>query len=142
MTPRATPASGAPRQVNSDSFEGECNKCGAVFISPTADEVLELVANCTCQRRHSTRYVVELVCAMCGRPVGTLIAQRAAARIMVPRETRCSQCGGRPVVDSVLEVAVYPDMPRVQVRRGRPPRWLAEQRRSKTDVGTYLEATS
>jgi len=122
-----------PRRLISDKFERVCNKCGAVFISPTADEVLEFVANCTCQQRHFTQYLVELVCVMCGRPVGTLVAQRPAARIMVPQEMRCGQCGGRPVVDDVLEVSVYPDLPRVQGRRGRPPRWLVEQRRSGND---------
>ena len=49
------------------------------------------------------------------------------------QEMRCGQCGGRPVVDDVLEVSVYPDLPRVQARRGRPPRWLVEQRRLGND---------
>ena len=134
MTSHAKSASVEPRQrLISNKSEGVCNNCGAVLVGPTADEVVELVANCTCQRRHSTQYLVELVCVMCGRPVGTFVAKRATARIMVPQEMRCGQCGGRPVVDDVLQVPVYPDLPRVQARRGRPPRWLVEQRRLGND---------
>jgi len=70
---------------------------------------------------------------LCSRRLGDATAASPAAPIYVHAQLRCPHCGGQPWPSgnvSRRDVTKYPafvdsDVP----RRGRPPKWLAEQRR-------------
>jgi hypothetical protein len=94
-------------------------------------------------------FVAEITCLLCGRETGTAIAEcwpptgpilfqpPDAQKVTVVRawwRFRCAVCGGNTAVDEIstrmvrLEPAI--DWREVRPRRGRPPKWLLEQRRS------------
>jgi hypothetical protein len=91
--------------------------------------------------------MAELQCLLCGNPAGSIEADRKplpAYGIWHPatrgkpsavadwRQLRCNRCGGALFAESV-EVVARPDesedLRREAPRRGRPPKWLVEQRR-------------
>jgi hypothetical protein len=96
-------------------------------------------------------YVVDLVCLQCGRLVGELDAprwpwyghtlfrhSRDAPPVQVAnwRQLRCRACGGKPCPEEFEIKRKYPALSRedlVEPRRGRPPKWLVEQRRKQLD---------
>ncbi|HEY1296616.1 MAG TPA: hypothetical protein VGJ60_26355 [Chloroflexota bacterium] len=119
MTSHAKAASIEPRRLASGNYTDTCEDCGATIVAATADEVLGV--SCACHQQHTTQYLVELGCLMCGREVSTVTVSRVDARILIPGGLRCDQCGGQPVVSDVCAVSVYPNLPRMHVRRGRPP---------------------
>ncbi|MBV9322857.1 MAG: hypothetical protein JO352_03595 [Chloroflexi bacterium] len=127
MTGHAKAASIEPRRVTSGNYTDTCEDCGATIVAATADEVLG--ASCACHQQRTTQHLVELACLMCGRAVGTLTVARVDARILIPRGLRCDPCGGQLVVSDVFAVSVYPNLPRMHVKRGRPP-------------GTHQESTN
>src|SRR5438876_565435 len=74
------------------------------------------------------RYLVELVCMLCSREVGTTVVDQPQAPVSVPRQLRCQYCGGQPLAGETDRKVVYSRVLLEQPRRGRPPRWLVEQR--------------
>jgi hypothetical protein len=94
-------------------------------------------------------FVAEITCLLCGREAGNAVADRwpptgpilfrppDAQAAMIVRawwRLRCTVCGGNTAADKIstrmvrLEPAI--DWREVRPRRGRPPNWLLEQRRS------------
>jgi hypothetical protein len=90
---------------------------------------------------------VELACLLCGRALGALQIRRwpsrgpATFRPIGPSPAcqladwcrlRCLVCGGNIFPDEVEAVRVYPPVQweDERPRRGRPPKWLSEQRRA------------
>ena len=89
----------------------------------------------------------DLRCLLCTRALGVLEAQRwptsdpvlirpygSASAVQAAEwwNLRCPTCGGNAYPDEVEEVPVQPIFSRedVKARRGRPPRWLVEQRQA------------
>jgi hypothetical protein len=104
--------------------------------------------------RRVPRITVEFSCLMCAREFGSLVCetlpshgpviieQPGGFRVQVPtdqlRMLRCATCGG-----SVLPTDIIREEVRVERRiewsedrpkRGRPPKWLAEQRRREKEA--------
>jgi hypothetical protein len=90
--------------------------------------------------------IAELRCLQCGRSPGEVLTQRVEisgpvafrrhgcgvlVRVDDWRRLRCDTCGGNTYVDEVETNRIYPreTWDDEQPRRGRPPRWLVEQRR-------------
>ena len=90
---------------------------------------------------------VELACLLCGRALGTLqirqwpsrgpgtlrpIGPTPACQLADWCRLRCLVCGGNIYPDEVEAVRVYPPVQweNERPRRGRPPKWLSEQRRA------------
>jgi hypothetical protein len=93
-------------------------------------------------------YVVDLCCLPCGRTIGSFETRRwpwfgpvvlnppggqPAISIATWSQLRCQTCNGNVYVDEVRPTKLYPslalddlDLP----RRGRPPKWLVEQRQA------------
>ena len=103
------------------------------------------------QPKITTRSVVMLVelrCYLCANTVGVLetdhwptfgpallrtTTETSAARIGDWRRLRCARCGGNVFPDEINTANVYPSVSwdeSEQPRRGRPPKWLVEQRRA------------
>lgn len=98
-----------------------------------------------------TAYLAELQCLMCGNTAGAIESDRkplppygiwhpAAGgprqRVADWRQLRCPRCGGALFAES-LEAVVRHDaeeLRREAPRRGRPPKWLVEERRRKRDA--------
>lgn len=99
-----------------------------------------------------TVYLAELQCFLCGSLAGQLESDRkplppygvwhpadgtAAQRIGDWRSLRCNRCGGALFAESV-EAAVKHDtdeeLRRQAPRRGRPPKWLVEERRRQREA--------
>jgi hypothetical protein len=98
-----------------------------------------------------TFVLVDLKCYMCGATAGSIERERGstAARVAFERSgdvgtidawqtsrLRCPRCGGSVYVDQI-EIVDRRDEP-VEwedegPRRGRPPKWLVEQRRRKRE---------
>ena len=80
----------------------------------------------------------ELKCYMCGASAGSMEHEQgdAAGHLAVQRATRlrCTRCGGSLYIDEIemvdrrIEPVEWEDE---GPRRGRPPKWLVEQRRRK-----------
>ena len=105
-----------------------CSDCGTTIVGATLDEVLG--ARCACPPTRY-EYLVELQCSLCARPVTTIRVPTPRTRVVLLRPIRCPVCGGAIVQGDVVRVAVvqpinFRDRP---PRRGRPPKWLVEQRR-------------
>ena len=100
-----------------------------------------------------TVYLAELQCFLCGSLAGSIETDRkplppygiwrpadgsAAVRVADWRSLRCHRCGGALFTESV-EATVRPDdrdeLRREAPRRGRPPKWLVEERRRQRDAG-------
>jgi hypothetical protein len=98
-----------------------------------------------------TAYLAELQCFLCGSQAGAIEIDRTpppsygvwhpvgggpAQRVADWRQLRCTRCGGALFAESV-EAVVYQDeseeLRREAPRRGRPPKWLVEERRRKSD---------
>jgi DNA-directed RNA polymerase subunit RPC12/RpoP len=120
-------ATSEPQLLDSGNYQDVCSDCGTTTVGATPEDVLG--AACACQARRTYRYLVELVCTLCSRQVGTAVVDQPQAPIRVPRQLRCSHCGGQPVAGEAVRQVVYPSVPREPARRGRPPRWLLDQRR-------------
>src|SRR6266568_1303869 len=97
-----------------------CPDCGA-----TAGEG----GACACQSRRVLRFIQQLDCGHCARTIGVVILAQLRAPVLVPRGLRCRWCGGQPQPGETISQNVYPTLPRIASRVGRPPRWLEEQRR-------------
>lgn len=99
----------------------------APLSGATIDDVLGAV--CACHARRTYRCLTDLVCTLCSRAVGTVGFDRPMASIWVAPQLRCSHCGGQFMAGETVRKVVYTSVPLEQPRRGRPPRWLVEQRR-------------
>lgn len=98
-----------------------------------------------------TTYVAELQCFLCGTPAGAFESDRkplpahgvwrpssgAARRVADWRQLRCARCGGALYAESI-EAVVHADeaedLQREVPRRGRPPKWLIEERRRQREA--------
>jgi hypothetical protein len=96
--------------------------------------------------RVATYFVVELGCILCSRHVGTfrsatwpaplaaLIVRPGLAPMPVDdwRQVRCEHCGGSVLPSEIerrtVRIESRIDWEEDKPRRGRPPKWLAEQR--------------
>jgi hypothetical protein len=99
-----------------------------------------------------TAYVAEMQCFLCGTLAGTMEADRKplppygiwrpanggqAQRVADWRQLRCGRCGGALLAESVEAVLRHDqneELRREVPRRGRPPKWLVEQRRKDRDA--------
>ena len=123
MTTRASDTSIDPVALGAGKYQELCPDCGSTTVGAT------LGAVCSCQGRPSYRYLTQLACMLCSREVATVVTRQPNAPILVPRHLRCRECGGQPLAGETFRQVVYPSVPFEQPRRGRPPRWLVEQRR-------------
>jgi hypothetical protein len=94
-----------------------------------------------------TAYLAELQCFLCGSPAGSIESDRKplpphglwhpagggqAERIADWRQIRCGRCGGALLAESIEAVVRHEETEELRreiPRRGRPPKWLVEQRR-------------
>ena len=94
-----------------------------------------------------TAYVAEMQCFLCGTPAGLFETNRKplppfgiwhpagggpAQRVADWRKLRCGRCGGALFTESVEAIArpsETDELHREVPRRGRPPKWLVEERR-------------
>ncbi len=97
-------------------------------------------------------YLAELQCFLCGNLAGSVEVDRkplppfgiwhpadgsAACRIADWRSLRCSRCGGALYTENVEATIRRDDADVVQrdaPRRGRPPKWLVEERRKAREA--------
>jgi hypothetical protein len=98
-----------------------------------------------------TAYVAELQCFLCGTLAGSIECDRTplpAHGLWHPadggqpepvadwRQMRCTRCGGAIFAESIEAVFRHDDSEELQrqvPRRGRPPKWLVEERRRARD---------
>ena len=99
-----------------------------------------------------TAYLAELQCFLCGTFAGAFEGDRKplpafgiwhpahggpAERVADWRQLRCTRCGGALYaenVDTVLRQDDSEQLRREIPRRGRPPKWLVEQRRKDREA--------
>ena len=99
-----------------------------------------------------TAYLAELQCFLCGSLAGSIESDRKplppygifhpadgtrAQRIADWRSLRCNRCGGALYtenVEAVIRHAEADELRREAPRRGRPPKWLVEERRRARDA--------
>ncbi len=76
------------------------------------------------ERGLTYKYSHDTVCLLCGRPVGTVDSdtERPPAIALVPRNTRCQACGGRPIFNGEWTRTLTFLVPTGQTRLGRPPK--------------------
>ena len=132
MTDRDGDTSIDPQVLDSGRYQDVCPDCGTTIFGATPDDVLG--AACACQGRRTYRYLTELACMLCSRLVATVVTGQPKASILVPRQLRCRHCGGQTLACETVRQVVYPSVPLEQPRRGRPPRWLVEQRRQQRNA--------
>jgi len=114
-------------RLRSGNYRDTCPDCGQVTIAGSADELDGACCACPPTRYE---YRVELECSLCARPVTSIRVPTPSTQVVVLRPIRCQVCGGVAVQGEVVRVAirepiVFRDRP---ARRGRPPKWLVEQR--------------
>src|SRR5947209_2794554 len=98
-----------------------------------------------------TVYTAELQCFLCGSFAGTIecdrtplpphgvwraVGEARPQRVADWRQLRCGRCGGALFAESVEMVQrrdASEELRREVPRRGRPPRWLVEQRRRERE---------
>jgi hypothetical protein len=98
-----------------------------------------------------TAYLAELQCFLCGSMAGSIVSDRKPLppfgvwhpvgggrpqRVADWRQLRCNRCGGALFAESVEAVIRHEDaddLRREAPRRGRPPKWLVEERRRQRD---------
>jgi hypothetical protein len=98
-----------------------------------------------------TTYRAELQCFLCGSLAGTIESDRtplpahgvwhpaggdAPGAVADWRQMRCTRCAGALFAESVDAVVRHDEseaLHREVPRRGRPPKWLVEERRRKVD---------
>jgi hypothetical protein len=99
-----------------------------------------------------TVYLAELQCFLCGSQAGSIETDRkplppygifhpAAGgkplRVADWRSLRCNRCGGALYTENVEAVVRHEEADEVRreaPRRGRPPKWLVEERRRQRDA--------
>ena len=98
-----------------------------------------------------TAYLAELQCFLCGSTAGAIESDRKPLspygvwhpagggrphRVADWRQLRCSRCGGALFAESVEAVTRHDDADRTREapRRGRPPKWLVEERRRQREA--------
>ena len=103
------------------------------------------------QTPERTAFLAELQCFLCGSLAGSIESDRKplpANGVWHPaegggpvevadwRQMRCNRCGGALFAESVDAVVRHDEseeLRREVPRRGRPPKWLVEERRRKVD---------
>jgi DNA-directed RNA polymerase subunit RPC12/RpoP len=86
---------------------------------------------CACARLKPTvQYLARLACLSCSREVAAVELADERQPVRISPALRCQHCGGQPTLDSIEQHRLEPRLPRQLPRRGRPPRWLKELRRS------------
>lgn len=90
-----------------------------------------------------TFVLADLKCYMCGALAGSIERERGSTVPAMASRVRCPRCGGSVYVDQVeiVDRRIEPiewedDGP----RRGRPPKWLVDQRRRKRERQRELSA--
>ena len=88
-----------------------------------------------------TFVLAELKCYMCGGLAGSIEHEQGAVSSFMARQqasrVRCKRCGGSVYIDQIeivdrrFEPLEWEDE---GPRRGRPPKWLVEQRRRKKEL--------
>jgi hypothetical protein len=99
-----------------------------------------------------TVYLAELQCFLCGSQVGSIETDRKPLppygiyhpvngakpqRVADWRSLRCNRCGGALYTENVEAVIRHTEpeeLRREAPRRGRPPKWLVEERRRMRDA--------
>jgi hypothetical protein len=103
------------------------------------------------QGQDRTAYLAELQCFLCGTLAGSIETDRKPLppygiwhavggakpqRVADWRQLRCNRCGGALYAESIEAVVRHDDadeLRREVPRRGRPPKWLVEERRRQRD---------
>ena len=98
-----------------------------------------------------TTYLAELQCFLCGSLAGAIESDHtplptngvwhpaeggSPVEVADWRQMRCNRCGGALFAESVDAVVRHDEseeLHREVPRRGRPPKWLVEERRRKVD---------
>ena len=99
-----------------------------------------------------TAYLAELQCFLCGSLAGSIETDRKplppygvwhpagggrAQRVADWRQLRCGRCGGALFAESIEAILKHDtddELRREVPRRGRPPKWLVEQRRREREA--------
>jgi hypothetical protein len=99
-----------------------------------------------------TAYVAELQCFLCGSTAGSIESERkplppygvwqpagggARQRVADWHQLRCGRCGGALFAEAVEAIVRHDEseeLRREVPRRGRPPKWLVEQRQRMRDA--------
>ncbi len=99
-----------------------------------------------------TAYLAELQCFLCGSSAGSIETDRKplppygiwhpptgarAQRVADWRQLRCPRCGGALFAESIDAIVRHDEneeLRREVPRRGRPPKWLVEQRRREREA--------
>jgi hypothetical protein len=114
------------KQLVSGNFSDTCP------VAATLDELDAAKCACPPLPRH-VRCLVELNCGHCSRTIGAAILPDPGSPILVPHNLRCRWCGGQPQPGDIIRQIIYPTLPKMAPpHRGRPPRWLVEQRRRES----------
>src|SRR5438270_10134309 len=111
-----------PEQLPSGNYTDVCHDCGTRIVASTPEDVDG--ARCACPPSRF-EYLVELVCALCARPVTTIRVRTPRTRVVLFRPLRCGICGGVAVQGDTSRVRLPEPIP-ARPRRGRPPRRLLE----------------
>ena len=111
-----------PERLPSGNYRNVCADCGQVMVAPSIDELDG--ARCACPPTRY-EYLVEVVCALCARPVGTVRVPTPRTRVVLFRPIRCGRCGGVALQGETTRVRLpEPSAFARRPRRGRPPKRL------------------